>query len=202
MVAGIFILIAACRKRGSWKKALWPLFFLAMVPILITVCERVPKNSLPITYEWPEGFVFCMICVFEACVRNRLIASNMNYPGFFSQMNLPILITNREMKPAYRTLNPPEATTEQLKCSLTAPVYLSANTRLSGVEIQAGYAFRTEDESVSFSCFVQIESGPGFLTVPLYQNRKPGAMDLFLSSIQPQVASEGEKNITSEKKDV
>ncbi len=148
MVAGIFILIAACRKHGSWKKALWPLFFLDMIPFLIAVFERVPKNSLPITYEWPEGFVFCMICVFEACIRNRLIASNMNYPGFFSQMNLPILITDREMKPAYRTLNPPEATPEQLKRSLAVPVYLTADTRLSGVEIQAGYAFRTEDESV------------------------------------------------------
>ncbi len=148
MLAGIVVLLAACGKRGSWKKALWPLFFLALIPVFITVCEQVPKNSLPITYEWPESFLFCMLCVFEACIRNRLIPSNVNYPGFFSQMDLPVLITDKDLNTVYRTRVPVEAAAGQLKRSLTEPVYPTDGIRLSGMEIEAGYAFRTEDESV------------------------------------------------------
>ena len=147
MVAGVCFLIAACRKSGSWKKALLPLFTLAVTPILFTICNRVPKNSLPITFEWPEICIFSMLSVFEACIRSRLIPSNENYPGFFSQMKLPALITDKNLKTAFRTQSPVLATEEQLKASLAALLYPAPDTRLFGMELRAGYAFWTEDES-------------------------------------------------------
>ena len=147
MVAGIILLIAACRKNGSWKKALLPLLTLALTLSLFAICNRIPKNSFPITYEWPEICIFSMLSVFEACIRGRLIPSNENYPGFFAQMNLPALITGRDLQPAFRTQAPVEASKEQLKASLSTPVCTAPDIRLYGMEIRAGYVFRTEDES-------------------------------------------------------
>ena len=148
MIAGVFCLLAACRKSGRWKKALLPLLTLAVTPSLFVVCNRIPKNSIPITYEWVEVCVFSMLSVHEACIRIRLIPSNENYPGFFSQMDLPALITDRDLKTAFRTRLPVRAGEEQMKASLIAPVYPAPDTRLFGMEIRAGYAFWTEDESV------------------------------------------------------
>lgn len=147
MVAGVFVLIAACRKSGGCKKALLPLLTLAVTPSLIALCKRIPKNSIPITFEWVEICVFSMLSVFEACIRTRLIPSNENYPGFFSQMDLPAMITDRDLKAAFRTQSEVQATEEQLRTSLAAPVYPAPDTRLFGMEIRAGNAFWTEDES-------------------------------------------------------
>ena len=146
LIAGIFFLIIACRKSGSWKKALLPLLTLAVTPSLMALCKRIPKNSIPITFEWVEICVFSMLSVFEACIRTRLIPSNENYPGFFSQTDLPAMITDRDLKAAFQTQSEVRATEEQLRKSLAAPVYPAPDTRLFGMEIRAGNAFWTEDE--------------------------------------------------------
>ena len=147
MVAGVLVLIATCRKNGGWRKAILPLLTLAVTPSLMTLCKRIPKNSIPITYEWVEICVFSMLSVFEACIRSRLIPSNENYPGFFSKMDLSALITDRKLKAAFQTKTPVQATKEQLRASLSVPVCPVPDTRLFGMEIRAGYAFWTEDES-------------------------------------------------------
>ena len=147
LTAGIMILVLRCRKSGSWKKALLPLLTLAVTPSLMALCKRIPKNSIPITFEWVEICIFSMLSVFEACIRGRLIPGNENYPGFFSRMDLSALITDRDLRPAFRTRLPVPATEAQLKASLAAPVYPAPDTRLSGMAIRAGYAFRAEDES-------------------------------------------------------
>ncbi|MBR2834872.1 MAG: hypothetical protein IKE43_04050 [Coriobacteriales bacterium] len=145
MIAGIFFLLAACKKRGSWKKALWPIFFLALIPILLILLNILPKNYR--LFEYGQVIIFCLIGVFEACIKNRLIPCNENYPGFFAQMDLPVLITDKKLNEAFHTLSPVRATAEQLRESLAAPVYPAADTRLLGMDILAGYAFREEDES-------------------------------------------------------
>ena len=147
MVAGIIFLLIACKKSGRWKKALPPLIFLALMPPLFAICGMVPKDSLPITYEWPEVFIFGMLFVFEACIRSRLIPSNENHPGFFAQMELPILITDNELNAVFQTQSPVRATDEEMRSSLDEPVYLTPDTRLSGMALRGGLAFWTEDES-------------------------------------------------------
>lgn len=146
MVAGIVFLVAASRRSGSWKKALLPLFTLAVTPGLLSICNRIPKDSLPITFEWPEILIFSMLSVFEACIRSRLIPSNENYPGFFSRLDLPAMITDQSLRPAFQTRSSVRATEDQLKASLTAPACPEPDTRLYGMEIRSGYAFWTEDE--------------------------------------------------------
>ena len=147
MVAGVFLLLAACRKSGQWRKALELLLFLALMPALFTICNRIPKNSLPITYEFAEVYIFCMLGVFEACIRSRLIPSNENYRGFFAQMELPALITDRKLNAVFCTREPVRATKEQMEASLAGPVYPDPGIRLSGMGIRAGGTFWETDES-------------------------------------------------------
>ena len=147
LTAGIFFLLATCRRSGNWKKALLPLFTMFLTPPLMTLCKRIPKNSIPLTFEWVEICIFSMLSVFEACIRSRLIPSNENYPGFFSQMDLAAMIAGRDLEAAFRTRSPVLATEEQLKASLDAPVFAAPDIRLFGMEIRAGYAFWTKDES-------------------------------------------------------
>ena len=147
MVAGIIFLLAACRKSGKWKKALLPLGILLPMPFIIVVNDRIPDTFF-LTYQWPEIVMFCMLGVFEACIRTRLIPSNENHLGFFTQMNLPALITDRKLRPVYQTGSPIPATEEQMLQSLKTPVCPAPDIRLLGTQIRAGYAFHTEDESV------------------------------------------------------
>lgn len=88
-----------------------------------------------------------MLGFIEICIRNRLIPSNENYAGFFSLLDLPMLITDRALTPVYASSLPVEATQEQLRGSLAAPVSLSEDERLSGMELRAGGVFWVEDES-------------------------------------------------------
>ena len=147
LAIGIVLLLVACKKSGRWKKALLPALFLLLIPPVMVVSNRTPKDSIPITYEWVEIVIFGMLSVFEACIRSRLIPSNENYPGFFAQMELPAQITDKTLKPIYETRSPIRAAEEQLRASLDDPVLLTPDTRLLGTRLRAGYAFHTEDLS-------------------------------------------------------
>lgn len=120
------------------------LLWLVLVLLCILVFER---RNLPCPFHVPEIHIFCMLGFIELCIRNRLIPSNENYAGFFSLLDLPVLITDRALTPVYASSLPVEATREQLTASLSAPVALNGDKRLSGMELRAGYAFWVEDES-------------------------------------------------------
>ena len=57
-------------------------------------------------YSTQEINIFGMLGIFEVCIRNRLIPSNENHIGFFEQLGLPVMITDRELAPVYRTDRP------------------------------------------------------------------------------------------------
>lgn len=147
IAAGIIFLLSACRTKSKWKKAIRPLGMLALIPVFLIVRGMIPKDALLDAWNWHEIVIFGMLGVFEACIRSHLIPSNENYPGFFAQTDLPVLITDRELKNAFRTKSPIRATEGQLQASMNAPVCLMPDTWLSGMEIRTGYAFWTEDES-------------------------------------------------------
>ena len=120
--------------------AMW----VTMILLRILVFDRY---NIPGMYQVPEVHIFFMLGVMEVCIRHRLIPYNENYTGFFSQLDLPVLITDTALDPVYQTSVPIDALDEQLSASLASPLYLDADTRLSGMGIRAGYAFWTEDES-------------------------------------------------------
>lgn len=115
--------------------------------ILLRILFFDKHNEIPGMYQVPEIYVFCMLGVMEICIRERLIPYNENHTGFFSQLDLPVMITNNSYETVYRSAVPIAANSGQLSGSLSAPVYLDDDTRLSGMPIQAGHAFWTEDET-------------------------------------------------------
>jgi hypothetical protein len=115
---------------------------------LVLVCVLFfNKYKIPAMFNVPEVHIFCMLGVMEICIRERLIPYNENHSGFFSQLDLPVMIADKKFAPVFKSAVPVTAAVEQLSASVTAPVYLDDDTRLSGMPIQAGYAFWTEDET-------------------------------------------------------
>jgi len=142
-------LILLVRETGKRPPKTWVPFIVLVLmwPVLIYTCTLLfERFNLSKPYGVPDIQIFCMLGFFELCIRSRLVPYNENYAGFFSQLDLPARITDRAFVTAWQTAAPVTATTEQLASSLDAPVYPDEDTRLSGMEIRAGYAFWTEDE--------------------------------------------------------
>ena len=126
--------------------------YLAIVSVLwfalITYRALVTEGKLlPHMYNNPEIHMFGMLGIFEVCIRSRMIPHNGDYPGFFRMLQTSALVTDRELRPVYRSGNAPEADPGQLRAALASPVYLTPDLKLSGQAVHGGYAFWTEDET-------------------------------------------------------
>ena len=104
------------------------------------------KLDLPKMFFGSEIDCFCMILIFECCVRSRLIPHNEKYGVFFDKMKIPILITDSHLNQVYSSNVPLEATPEELMKAKVKTFYPDTDTRLSSMKIRAGYAFWTENE--------------------------------------------------------
>lgn len=102
---------------------------------------------LPRMYNTPEIHMFGMLGIFEVCIRSRMIPHNGNYPGFFRMLQTSAVVTDKELRPIYRSGNALEADYEQLRAALASPVYLTPDLKLSGQAVHGGFAFWTEDET-------------------------------------------------------
>ena len=145
-LSGMTILLRITRKRSGGVMgcvilvlALW----LGMELLNILVIER---NHLPSMYHTTEIRVFAMMAIWEICIRARLIPHNENHVRFFEKLTLPVMITDRNLNGVYQGAVPIAASKDELLASLTAPVYITEDTKLSGMALPAGYAFWTEDE--------------------------------------------------------
>lgn len=147
MASGIVLLIRACGSRKNRKLILSVALVILLWVVLILLHSFKSKIEFIPPYESPEIHIFCMLAVFEICIRSRLIPHNENYSGFFSKLPLPLMITDRNYQPVYQSADGIEADAEQLASSLTAPVYPKPDRKLSGRQIHGGYAFWVEDES-------------------------------------------------------
>ena len=146
LLAGLALLFRETGWRHG-KAFLYLLIVVAVWFLLILMVTRVfDLAHLPHMYNNPEIHTFGMLGVFEVCIRHRLIPNNMNYPAFFSRLQIPALVTDRAFRPVYRSQGDLPADEEQLRASITSPVYLKPDLRLSGREIRGGCAFWAEDE--------------------------------------------------------
>lgn len=144
--AGLFLLLMTGRR--SARDVLPLLGLVALWFALIECCMLfLNRYKLPVLFNIPDIHIFCMLGFLEICIRRRLIPYNENYTGFFSALELPVLITDRALQPVYETNAPLPATPGQLRASLSSPLYLQADTRLSGMPLGAGCVFWTEDET-------------------------------------------------------
>ena len=144
---GLVILIRITRRRP--RKILAYILMVLSIWIfleLLLFFVAEPFN-LPRFYNSPELRIFGMLAIFEVCIRSRLILYNENYFGFFAGLNQPVLITDRSIKHVFQTALSINASEDALRASIEAPVYLNEDTKLCGMELGAGYAFWTEDET-------------------------------------------------------
>ena len=148
IASGVVLLLIKAQQLRDWRKTIPPLFFLALIPALTALNNSMRANGFYRIYEAPEINIFCMLGVFEACIRSRLMPRNENYPGFFAVMDTASVITDREFKPVYRTDLPLKATPDQMQASLERPQEPDEDTRLFGRNLQVGHAFWNVDDSV------------------------------------------------------
>ncbi len=147
LLIGFVILI-----RKTWRRNTRGLIRFTSVFLIwggVSLLNRLVFTPLGMLrmYHSPEIHVFGLLGFFEVCIRSRLIPYNENYTGFFSNLGLPVLITDETFAPTYETDLPVSASQTQLSAAVTSPVYLNEDLRLSGMRLRPGYAFWTEDES-------------------------------------------------------
>lgn len=147
LLIGFVILI-----RKTWRRNTRGLIRFTSVFLIwggVSLLNRLVFTPLGMLrmYHSPEIHVFGLLGFFEVCIRSRLIPYNENYTGFFSNLGLPVLITDETFTPVYETDLPVAASQTQLSAAVTTPVYLNEDLRLSGMRLRPGYAFWTEDES-------------------------------------------------------
>ena len=142
----IFLLLASWRLRDR-RRAARPFLYFILWIVMVAADNVLTHEGLRSMYNAPEVHIFCLLGIFEACIRNRLMPCNENYPGFFARMRIPAVITDNRLRLAYRTAEPLEATAEQLEASLHGPVHPNPDTLLSGRPIPAGFVFWETDES-------------------------------------------------------
>ena len=158
IAGGILYLLRTVHRLRKVRGAVLPLLFLLLWPVmdgLMYLSEQYTGNRI---FQLPEITIFCLIGVFESCIRNHLIPSNENYPGFFGSMDSPILITDRQFAPVWNTAGALQLSREEMRAALAAPLYQNEDTRLFGRAISAGYAFWTEDVRTIHRLNAELES--------------------------------------------
>ena len=147
LLSGLILLFRETRKRPVRVTVMLIVILPIWVALILLRLLFYDMTPLPGMYQIPEIHIFCLLAIFELCIRERLIPHNENHSGFFSQLDLPVMITDKDFASVYRSAIPITATAEQLADSVARPIYPDEDTRLSGMPIQAGYAFWTEDET-------------------------------------------------------
>lgn len=149
ILLGLALLALADRRRHSGRRMLLPaLLLLGMLAILTLADRPLSRAMLASPWTFPDAATFCMLGIFESCIRSRLIPFNENYIDYFAQMRLPAEITDSRQRTVYRTSIAVTADPAARSAALTAPILLTdGHTRLSGKRISSGYAFWASDES-------------------------------------------------------
>ncbi len=165
IAASIFHLISISHKMKDWKKAIQPFLCLLLIPLMTTINKILVAADLPEPFLMPEIMIFGMIGIQEYCIRNRLLPHNINYDSFFSQLELPVCITDYDITPVYQTAIPVHADKAQMRQSVGDYVYPDQDTRLSGKEFKAGYVFFTSDESDQHRLNEELEDANDILSM-------------------------------------
>lgn len=186
ILIGVILLIKICGSGKNKKRILVILADILLCYLLLKLHDiyyiRIDLRATHLNirfvppYESPEIHVFCMLAAFEYCIRERLIPHNKDYAGHFSKIPLPVLITDLDYAPAYRSANEVAADCSMLENSLTEPCYPQPDQKLSGRRIHGGYAFWVEDESEVHSANERLQEANELLesenTLIEYENKQ------------------------------
>lgn len=149
VVLGIVLMVTADRRLHRGRRMLLPIFMLFGMLVMMVLMDRiVTKYLIPMPWSFPDAAVFCMLGIFESCIRCRLIPNNENYAGFFKNIKLPAVITDTDLNAVYRTASPVNATAEQYAAAMETPRETADALLLYGRRLSSGCAFWISDESV------------------------------------------------------
>lgn len=151
MAFGLALLINLSRRTGSHKDVMQILAFPALWVIMNITRVLLDETGFAYPYQFPHIHVFCMIGMFEACIRNRLMPCNEeDYPSFFAGMKVPAVISDYDLNPVFCTGEklPEEASSEVLRNSLESSVRLKeSQSTVYGRKLSNSLVFWTADES-------------------------------------------------------
>ncbi len=146
VAGGVALLVRFSQWTGNRFAAILPLCFLLMIPVSAYLHALLDTHTPRWPFAVPEALIFCLLGVFESCIRLRLIPHNDNYGTFFENMRAPAIITDRDFAPMYQTAAPLAAEQADLPKALHSTVYISEGVRLSGMDIPGGHVFWEVDE--------------------------------------------------------
>lgn len=140
IIAGLVLLTKANSRSHSFIKIALPFIFLLIMAALVMLDKVLNIANKPSMFTTPEIIAFCMVGVFESCIRNRLIPYNEIYSGFFAQMQFPAMIADDRFCIVHRSAQGVTASPDQLRAAINSPVYSDEAIKLSAVRITAGCA--------------------------------------------------------------
>ena len=146
ILAGIGFLFRSARMHHDFKKAAVPFSFFLLLVAVMGVNKVFDHLDIRTPYQLPETVIFCMIGLFESCIRLRMIPFNVDSEEIFRVMELPAMITGYDFKPVLQSASPLSVTLSDCQNALQEPVYPAAHIRLQGKAIRGGYVFWTSDE--------------------------------------------------------
>ena len=148
ILAGIILLIRTFGLKQ--KRRLLYLGGIIAVWVILTQLHTL-KKIIEFTppYETPEIHIFTMLAVFEFAIRQRLIPYNENYAGFFASLPMPVMITDKNFNPVYRSAGSIDLEPGLLTEALKAPIYPIPDGNLSGRPTIRGGEFTPGVYSVS-----------------------------------------------------
>ena len=116
------LLVNAVSQTG--KKAIVYLVCAVLAWLLLSLVHALvfERYGLPRPFYKPEIDCFCNLLIFECCIRFRLIPFNENYQGFFGNLKLPILITDKDLEIVHETAVPVNANKDVLMKAKNVPV--------------------------------------------------------------------------------
>lgn len=147
-VSGLEILIRITRRKSGSVIWHWVLIIALWLGLVIISLTGIKVAGLSRMYNVPEVHIFAMLAIIEVCIQHRMIPYNENYTGFFSSLQMPVIITDLNMDTVYSSGNKLPVEKSQLLSAMTDRVYLYDDLKLSGRSVRAGYAFWAEDESI------------------------------------------------------
>ena len=153
MVGGLALLLYQSRRTGGWKDALYfflfPALWLVLNSLHVLYDLADPDFVLQYPYQFPHIHVFCLIGMFESCIRARLMPSNEDdYSDFFAGMKVPAIITDRNLNVLYHTGEemPETADAKILRDSLSEPVRIEEGFTIQGRKLSNALVFWASDE--------------------------------------------------------
>ena len=148
-VALSFVIGLLMLTRARWKLRRNVKVFAPFGVLLLSASglalQMVTPNRRPL-FAVAELSVFCILSIFELCIRYRMIPSNERYGSFFASLPFPAVITDQTLHPVYATAGEVRAEPAQMSDALQAPVRLDEDTRLLGRRLGAACGFYIEDE--------------------------------------------------------